>query len=208
MRFRIGQSGALHRRVACWNFGCSTLERLPVNFIALMNLPIVVTALVAGLSSLAYLAVRLRGGQRHFRLIDAAIMVVLMTIGSAAAVPFLKSKAQGAMDSVVLDNLYTLRSQIALYKMDHRGDAPIFYQGTLPQLTQATNAEGVPGAPGNEQPFGPYFCKGLPANPVTGRTTVTLTDTFPPMVASGNGGWLYHQKTGQIAIDSPELLNR
>jgi len=189
-------------------FNGPIIGRCSVDFSSLVNLPIATSAVVAGLSSLAYLAVRFHGGRRQFTLIDAIIMVLMMAFVSAAAVPYLKAAAQGTKDSAVLQNLYTLRSQIALYKLEHNGEPPLVYQGTLPQLLQATNTDGVLGSPGNDRPYGPYLPKGLPVNPVTGRSIVTPTEVFPPTAASGNGGWLFHQQTGQIAIDLPEMLNR
>ena len=66
---------------------------------ALVSVPIAATAVVAGLSSLAYLALRFRGGRRHFTLTDAMIMVLLMAIVSAAAVPLLENASQQARDS-------------------------------------------------------------------------------------------------------------
>ena len=174
----------------------------------LVNLPIAAAAVVAGLSALAYLAVRFRRGRRIFTLIDAVIMVLLMAIVSAAGVPLVEETVRRAKDTAVLENLYTLRSQIALYKMEHNGDPPILYEGSLPQLLQATNSEGIPGLPGNDRPCGPYLRNGIPPNPVTGRVVITPTNVFPPTAASGNGGWLFNQETGQIAIDLPDMLNR
>jgi len=130
-----------------------------------------------------------------------------MATVSAAAMPLVVAAVHRTKDAAVLASLNTLRSQIARYKLDHDGEPPIFYQGTLPQLLQATNADGMPGSPGKDRPYGPYFHKGFPANPVTGRSAVTLTKFFPPTKASGKGGWLYHQDTGQIALDLPEMLD-
>jgi hypothetical protein len=56
--------------------------------------------------------------------------------------------------------------------------------------------------------LGPYLPEGIPANPLTGRSVITATETFPPEAASGQGGWLYQQETGQIAPDLPNILNR
>ncbi|MGO9115201.1 MAG: hypothetical protein ACLP9L_38810 [Thermoguttaceae bacterium] len=178
-----------------------------MDFGSLTNLPVAVSAVVAWLSSLVYVTVRFRRGRRRFSLIDALVMVLLMATVSAAAVPLVVAMHR-KNDSAVLASLYALRSQISLYKLEHKGTPPILCQGTLPQLLQATNAEGVPGPSGNDRPYGPYLDKGLPANPVTGKSTVTVTKVFPPTVASGNGGWLFHPATGQIAIDLPEMLNR
>ena len=179
-----------------------------MNIGSAVNLPITVTAVVAWLSSLIYVAVRFRRGRRRFSIVDAIVMVLLMATVSAAAMPLVVAAVHRTKDTEVLANLDSLRTQISQYKLEHNGEPPILYQGTLPQLLQATNADGMPGLPGKDRPYGPYFHKGLPANPVTRRTTVTLTKVFPPTVASGNGGWLFHADTGQIAIDLPDLLSR
>ena len=175
---------------------------------ALTNLPMCAAGVVAGLVSLGYVAARFKFGGKRFTLFDAALVVLLMAIVSAAAVPLIEGASDQAKQSVLLQNLYTLRSQIALYKMEHGGEPPVVFQDTLPQLVQATDSAGVPGPRGSQHPWGPYLPLGIPPNPITGRATVTLTDTFPPTAASGNGGWLFHQETGQIGVDLPNLLTR
>jgi len=175
---------------------------------ALTNLPICAAGVVAGLVSLGYVAARFKLSGKHFTLFDAAVVVLLMAIVSAAAVPLIEGASDQAKQSVVLQNLYTIRSQIALYKMQHGGEPPVLYQGTLPQLLQATDASGIPGPRGSEHPWGPYLPMGIPPNTLTGRSTITLTDAFPPTAASGNGGWLFHQETGQISIDLPNMLTQ
>ena len=109
-------------------------------------------------------------------------------------------------ESTLLQNLRTFRSQIELYKLEHGGELPVAYQGSFPQLIRPTNAAGLPGKKGSKYPYGPYFRQGIPANPLTGRSIVTLTDDFPPTSPSGNGGWLYHQLTGQIVPDAADFL--
>src|SRR5271157_1375337 len=118
--------------------------RCAMDFGSVTNLPIAVSAVVAWLSSLVYVIVRFRRGRRRFSLLDALVMVLLMATVSAAAVPVVWAMHRNK-DSVALASLYTIRSQISLYKLEHNGKAPILCRGTLPQLLQATNAEGVPG---------------------------------------------------------------
>ena len=125
-----------------------------------------------------------------------------MPVMIAAAIPWLNSFNQRAETAAVSQNLRALRSQIALYRLEHDGNVPLLYRGGLPQLTQATNVTGVPGPRGSKFPLGPYFPSGVPPNPCTSICVVTLTETFPPTAPSGNGGWLYHQETGQVAADS------
>ena len=170
----------------------------------LENLHIPLTVGMAAMVALGYITVRFRGGRKQFTLFDGAAVVLLMVIISGAAIPVLEAAAQGAKESALRQNLYTLRSQIALYKVEHGGESPVLYQGTFPQLLHATSAVGLPGEPDSRHPFGPYLPGGIPVNPITGRTVVTATDSFPPTAPSGHGGWLYHQESGQIAPDLAE----
>jgi len=123
-----------------------------------------------------------------------------------ASLPIFEKASQQAKVTALLQNLRTLRSQIELYKAEHDGAAPLVYRGTLPQLTRATNAEGIPGQPGKKYPYGPYLRSGIPVNPITGQSIVMPTEAFPPEAPSGNGGWLYHEPSGQIAADLSEYL--
>ena len=136
----------------------------------------------------------------------ALVVVAIMAIGTAVAMPLLNAAHERASSSALQHNLRTLRAQIELYKVEHAGKVPLLYNGTLPQLAHATNAQGVPGPRGDEHPHGPYLPAGIPVNPCTGVSIVTLTETFPPTSTSGVGGWLYHQQTGRIAPDLEEHL--
>ncbi len=137
---------------------------------------------------------------------NAVIFAVVIAIVGAVAVPLFETASGRAELSALLRNLHTLRSQIELYKAEHDGRPPVAYQGTFPQLIKATNDAGIPGPPGPEFPHGPYLRGGVPVNSMTGRSIVTLTETFPPDSPSGNGGWIYHQASGQIAADTQRFL--
>ncbi len=149
----------------------------------------------------AYLLSHARYRFAQFTVLDALLIVAIMAIGTAVAMPILSRASDQAHSTALLQNLKTLRGQIELYKAEHGGQPPLLYDGAFPQLTGATNAKGVPGAPGKEYPLGPYLPSGIPQNPFTGVSVVTPTDTFPPTAASGTGGWLYHQETGRIVPD-------
>lgn len=149
---------------------------------------------------------RIRSGKAELTLVNAVILAIVVAIAGGVGVPLVRKASRRAERTALLQNLRTLRSQIALYKLEHGGQPPALYQNTFPQLIRATNAEGIPGQAGSKYPYGPYLHGGVPVNPVTGCSIVTLTDTFPPAAPSGNGGWIYHQQTGQIAIDLEEFL--
>jgi type II secretory pathway pseudopilin PulG len=172
------------------------------------NIQFPITAVLAAIAALSYLISLARHRQKHFSLLDGVTVLLLMCIVTATAVPLLEAAAQGAKQSALLQNLYALRSQIEWYRAQHGGEPPVLYQGTFPQLIQATDTSGIPGPRGSKYPLGPYFPAGIPVNPITGKAVVTATEVFPPVAPSGSGGWLYHQLSGQIAVDLPEMLDR
>lgn len=164
------------------------------------DITLTTTVGAAAVATIGYMVTLARRG-KQFSLLDAVILVVLIAIVSAAAVPVFETLSHRAKISAMSQSLHTLRSQIELYKLEHNGKTPLLYEGKFPQLTTTTNALGVPGPAGPKFPFGPYLRAGVPINPLTGGYKVTAIDEFPPAQPSGNGGWLYHQETGQIAPD-------
>lgn len=172
------------------------------------NLAVSLTVALVALAALGYLLSHFRQGRSKFTLIDAIILSTIVAILGAAAVPVLEAASYRARETALMRNLHVLRSQIEFYKIEHGGDVPVAYQGSFPQLIRATNAAGIPGVSGKNHPHGPYLQGGVPVNPFSGRSIVTLTDVFPPVAPSGNGGWLYHQPTGRIVPDHADFLTQ
>lgn len=161
-----------------------------------------VAALALGvLATGGYLLAHARHRELRFTLIDALIVVAILGIVTAAALPVVSAAGDQAKASTLAQNLRTLRGQIQLYKVEHRGQSPLLFEGTLPQMTEATNAEGEPGPAGPKYPHGPYLRGGIPPNPYSGVATITAAGAAPPSAPSGAGGWLYHEATGQIWPD-------
>ena len=173
---------------------------------SLLGLELPASILLGAVAAVAYLMAYVRHRGLRFTLLDALLVVAIMAVGTAVAMPILSAAHHRANSSALRQNLRTLREQIALYKVAHGGQPPLLFEGGFPQLAHATNAEGVPGPPGDAHPCGPYLPAGVPMNPYTGVSVVTPTDTFPPTTPSGVGGWLYHQKTGRIAPDLEDHL--
>jgi len=164
-------------------------------------LPLPTSALLGVLAGVVYLIGCMRSRRGEFAAMDALIMVVLMAVVTAVTMPLLSVADDQAKATTLTQNLRTFRTQIERYKLDHGGQVPLLYQGSLPQLLEATDKEGMPGPPGNDHPFGPYLSTGIPVNPYTGSAKIELTETFPPSQPGTSGGWLYHQATGRIAAD-------
>lgn len=175
---------------------------------SLSSLHLCVAIALAALAVLAYMLSRFRSGRSELTVINALILSVVVAILGAAGIPLFEIASNEAKSSALMRDLHTLRSQIELYKLEHGDQPPLLYQGTLPQLTRATNVDGMPGEPGSKYPLGPYLRGGIPLNPFTGRAIVTATNIFPPKAPSGNGGWLYHQQTGRITADLEGYLTR
>jgi prepilin-type N-terminal cleavage/methylation domain-containing protein len=148
-----------------------------------------------------------RRRRNAFTLVEVLLVVVIMAILAATVIPQFSTSSEDAKESTLAFNIHTLRSQIELYKLHHKGNAPAITAGDLPQLTTGTNVDGATGTPGDEYPYGPYLVNGVPPNPITGISTVTAQATWPPSAETETGGWLYHEATGQIAPDSEDFLD-
>lgn len=172
------------------------------------DLQLPISVILGAIAAAAYVIAYARHRRTAFTLVDALILVSIMAIATAAAMPLLGTADESAKSTALEHNLRTLRGQIELYKLEHRGAAPVLFKGGFPQLTHATNADGVPGPPGKEYPYGPYLPGGIPVNPYTGVSVIELTETFPPTRPTATGGWLYHQQTGQITADVAEFLQK
>jgi general secretion pathway protein G len=141
-----------------------------------------------------------------FTLIEILIVVVIVAVLAGTMIPLFSSTNKDAMEGMLKSHLRSLRTQIEVYRQHHLGRLPSISGGSLPQLTAPTNVEGFIGPAGPGYPLGPYLLNGVPANPISGSKLVTATAVFPPTAASGSGGWLYHEATGQIAADSTGYL--
>ena len=106
------------------------------------------------------------------------------------------SSTKDAKESSLKFNLHTLRSQIELYKVHHLGTYPAITEGSLPQLTGATNVDGEVGTAGSDYPYGPYVDNALPANPFN-QSSAVVAGTGDAVVAGG-AGWQYDANTGAI----------
>ncbi len=155
---------------------------------------------------LAYLLALARNRGFRFSLLDAVVLVLIMAASTAVAVSMVAPAAEQARRAALEQNWNTLRRQIELYKLDHGGKLPVLFRGGFPQMTQATNSQGIPGEPGPDFPHGPYLPGGIPENPFTGATFIVGVEQFPPRSATNVGGWLYHEKSGKIIPDLPEYV--
>ena len=133
---------------------------------------------------------------KGFSLIELVIVVVIIAIIGAIAIPKMSRGTAGAGDSALIQDLSTIRSGLELYQTEHGGTYP---SNALPdtfiqQLTTYTDSSG------NAQPtkdsthiYGPYL-KSVPPLPVgTNKGLNNVTVTGP--AGTGTFGWYYDGTT-------------
>jgi general secretion pathway protein G len=112
--------------------------------------------------------------KRGFTLIEVLIVVVILAALAAIAVPQFNTASNDARRGTVQSTVQTLRSQIALYRLQHGERLPNLLAGWDP-LTRRTDRAGQPDPPPGTHAYGPYVLDG-PANALNGSSVVTDGD--------------------------------
>ncbi len=144
-----------------------------------------------------------------FTLVELLIVVVILAILAAVAIPQFTSSAEDAKASALQANMGVMRNAMELYKLQHDGKYPGYPSaGGAPtaaefsdQMVKASKADGSTAAPGTAGfTLGPYIKAELPANPVNGLNTISIVDDGDafPVAADNSTGWVCKPQTGQI----------
>jgi general secretion pathway protein G len=131
--------------------------------------------------------------KKGFTLIEILIVVIILGILAAIVIPQFTSASTEARQGNLKSQLQTLRSQIALYKLQHRDVAPSQTSATFwNQLTQFSDDAGnVNAAKTAVFKYGPYY-EAPVVNPLTNSSTVGAA------AGEANMGWAYDAATGKI----------
>ncbi|NQX95792.1 MAG: hypothetical protein HRT64_12880 [Erythrobacter sp.] len=130
---------------------------------------------------------------------ELVIVVVIMGIIAAIAVPRMSSSAENAAKNAVVGSQKALQTAIDLYTAEHEGQLPHVGAGTAlvfyKRLISTSDLDGTV----NESTgiYGPYI-NGIPVNPINGLNTVRQDG-----VAAGadTHGWRYNTTSGVVEPD-------
>jgi len=111
--------------------------------------------------------------QSGFTLVEILIVVVILGILAAIVIPQFSQASTDAKLSSLQSNLQTIRSQIALYKIQHNDTIPAVADFAT-KMTTATDMAGVAWVQGTSTgtKCGPYLQIGVPNNPFTGANVI------------------------------------
>ena len=149
---------------------------------------------------------------KAFTLVELMIVVAILGILGALALPVYQGHATEAKVSATKTNLHAMRAQIELYKTQHGGVLPGYAFGA--GVTEGTLAEQFVGTStvdgatsSNKTPtdpflYGPYLLK-IPTNPFCDKSNIAYSTDFAADAGVTNSGWLYNRTTGQICPNYP-----
>lgn len=169
-------------------------------------------------------------GQKGLTLVEVLIVVILMGIIAAVAIPRFTTATNDAQDNALNANLATMRTVIELYAAQHQGRYPGQMKETdgttavgsaaeastafTAQLTQYSDTNGKVSATKDPlYPYGPYFRNGIPKNPLPANSnTVTADHTTLATITNtgtvGGTGWKVAVQTGQVIANNDNYDDR
>jgi len=131
------------------------------------------------------------------------IVVVIIGILAAIAIPRISRATSGATDSALSGDVAVLRNALDLFSTEHGGTFPAV--ATIDaQLTQYTDASGSPSATKDATHiYGPYLRKTppLPMGPTGYKGSTTYVDGSSGTPGTSPGAWFYNPSTGTISAN-------
>ena len=151
--------------------------------------------------------------EKAFTLVEVILVVTILGILAALVMPTFQGHLVKARESAAKDNIRAIRSQIELYKLQHKGIPPGYVNGSgaptallelqFTATTAETGAASPSTVPSEPYLYGPYI-KRLPENSFNKLSNIDYvpeaTD-FSAAVDGTSSGWLYKKETGEFKIN-------
>ncbi len=158
-----------------------------------------------------------RTKQRAFSMVELVIVVVILGVIAAIAIPRITSGSQKASESALKADLTTLRNSIEWYYAEHGNvypgvtsdgsNAPKSEGSFIGQLTMYTDKSGeVSSTSSATHIYGPYL-RSFPGAPVggnSGNATVNVVDAvaMPAVDEADTKGWIFCIQSGLISVNA------
>jgi general secretion pathway protein G len=145
--------------------------------------------------------------RRGFTLVEILIVVMIVGILAAVAIPKFANASQSARESSLKEDLRLLRTQLGVYKSQHslypgypagNGSQNPTAAVAIDQLLKCTDNAGNTSATGSAiYKWGPYLNL-IPPNPINGNASLKILSDSDAFTPDGTTGWLYQPSTGQV----------
>lgn len=147
--------------------------------------------------------------KRGFSLVELVIVVIIMGIIAAIAIPRLASSSGRASETALIANLAEMRKALEHYAIEHDEK----YPGSLTAIATYTSFAGaMSGSRSAVYKYGPYLNEipPLPTGPNKGATGWGATGGNPPAGVSGSPtvGWLYNASVGGVWANDIDHLDK
>ena len=135
--------------------------------------------------------------KKGFTLIEILIVVIILGILAAIVIPQFSNASTAAKTSSVTSTAQSLRSQVALYKLQHSDTLPAAanFWNLMTTQTDSSGAAWTTASAGTV--CGPYM-QSIPVNALNQLTTVTDVPgaLYPTVNATAATGWAYDYNSG------------
>jgi general secretion pathway protein G len=165
-----------------------------------------------------------------FTLIELLIVVIIIAILAAIAIPQFANTSSDAQGSALSANLNTMRSAVELYRVQHKNVYPSVNASSAPtgcpgtatagtgaattdiafkdQLTMFSDAAGNTcsvSVPASGIIYGPYL-RSIPAEPISNANAsvikVLKDNDAVNATPDGTGGWVYDSRNGRLIVNN------